>query len=237
MAGKTAQDRVIYAVGDVHGRDDLLAALHGMIAERHRAAHAGRPGLILHLGDLIDRGPDSRGAVDRVMRGVEGFETACLMGNHEAQLLLCLDAVDERPWRAWMKFDAEAALNSFGTSAARIAGDPAALAAVVGAERIAWLRALPVCHAEGRWFFAHAGVRPGVALGDQSRRDLMWIREEFLRSEADHGAVVVHGHTPAPAPQLRANRIGIDTDAARGGPLTAVELDGAAPPRLMQARG
>jgi serine/threonine protein phosphatase 1 len=225
---------LIYAIGDVHGQDGLLARLHARIAlDPGRPADAPTP-TVIHLGDYIDRGPESADVIDRIMRGTPAFDTVALMGNHEAMLLDCLDSDDRDVWMVWLANGGDRTLEALGYRL-RVQGyDPRALAEAVGRRRIDWLRSLPIQHRAGRYLFVHAGIVPGVPLEAQHPKDLLWIRRRFLDSDADHGVVVVHGHTPTEAPELRHNRIGIDTGAAWPRTLTAVALDGDAPPRLLQ---
>lgn len=226
---------VHYAIGDVHGRDDLLAALLERIAEHHGRVHPGRAGVVVQLGDVIDRGPRSAQALDRLRRGAPGFETVCLLGNHEAMMLACLGTDDPAAWAMWLANGGDATAASLGLELRCGVRDPFALRMALGPERIGWLRARPLSHAAGRWLFVHAGIAPGVPIAAQRPRDLLWIRAPFLESEADHGFIVVHGHTPGAEPELRANRIGLDTGAGHGGPLTAAVLDGDAAPVFLQA--
>jgi serine/threonine protein phosphatase 1 len=213
----------IYAIGDIHGCDGRLADLHGQIAGDLAARPCPAP-LMLHLGDYVDRGPDSRAVVTRLAAGdpVSGLPTLNLLGNHEQTMI---DALAGQPaaMTDWMIQGGREALRSWG-------GDPdsprESWAAWVPPEHLGFLRGLATCHRAGGYFFAHAGVRPGVPLEAQARQDLISIRQAFLYSEADFGAVVVHGHTPKPEPVLRPNRIGIDTGAVYGGRLTCAILEG-----------
>ena len=220
----------IYAIGDIHGRSDLLDKLYAQIrADAGRALPGHR--LVVHLGDYVDRGPDSRGVIDRVIDPpLPGFESVALIGNHDWMMRDFL----ERPVElgpGWMMNGAGATFASYGVDPPRFGEGPAGLTRASDALK----RALPPSHAaflgELRpmaaapgYLFVHAGIRPGVAQEDQQFEDLIWIREEFLHSAADHGAIVVHGHTIVDAPELRPNRIGIDTGAYRSGHLTAVVL-------------
>ncbi|WP_167767004.1 metallophosphoesterase [Jannaschia formosa] len=229
--------KVIYAVGDVHGRDDLLGELHGIIRDHHAARQDGREGLVVHVGDYVDRGPASAAVLDRVMAGVAGMESVCLMGNHEAMMLACTRTWDWQPWEVWRSNGGDATLDSLGVEVRFRQYDPEALCVALGPARLAWLRALPLSHIEGDYLFVHAGIAPGVPLEAQEARDLLWIRDRFLDSDADHGRIVVHGHTPGEAPVVRPNRIGLDTGAPVRGVLTAAVLDGSHPPAFLQARG
>lgn len=221
---------ITYAIGDIHGRDDLLELMYARIAhDPHREKDAPRP-TVVHLGDYIDRGPDSHKVLDRVMRGSDGFETIALLGNHESLLLDCLLSDDRDLWRLWLNNGGGSTLEALGLP---LGVDPRALTQALGEERIRWLRARPVCHIAGDYFFVHAGIVPGIPIEAQQRKDMLWIRTRFLESDADHGCIVVHGHTPTELPVVKKNRIGIDTGAARPRALTAVALSGGKPPRFL----
>lgn len=212
----------LYAIGDVHGCADRLARLLQLIGEDAATAPQSARRLIF-LGDYVDRGPDSRGAVDRVVAAPSfAAETVALMGNHEAMMLAALDRPDdEQAVSLWLANGALATLASYGA-------DPNLPAALwgeeVGEAHRRFLRRLAKWHAAGGYLFVHAGIRPGVPHTAQDEKDLLWIREPFLSSPDDHGAVVVHGHTPTREPVVRPNRIGIDTGAVYGGKLTALVL-------------
>jgi serine/threonine protein phosphatase 1 len=222
----------VYAVGDVHGRLDLLAGLHGLIAADAAAAGASRK-VIVYLGDYVDRGPDSRGVIELLMqRPLPGFEHVHLLGNHEDYLLQFLANAALGP--NWCSYGGRETLISYGVRpplpfAARDADFEIArraLADKIPPTHVAFLRNLKLTHAEGDYFFVHAGVKPGVALAEQQSEDLLWIRDEFLECRDDFGACVVHGHTIVAAPEERHNRIGIDTGAFATGRLTALVLEG-----------
>ena len=215
----------IYAVGDLHGRSDLLAKLHRCIDAETQPAQGA---LEVYLGDYLDRGHDSRGVLDALIsRRKEGRRCAFLRGNHEAALDLVLEgSLDLESWRAIGGF--ETAL-SYGVDPRRLAAaGPAAgeiLAQAVPPSHRRFVRTLRQSYRFGRYFFAHAGVRPGVPLDRQSAEDLLWIREPFLSASDDFGAIVVHGHTPNAEPELRANRINLDTGAFATGRLTCLRID------------
>ncbi len=220
--GWLAPGRRVYAIGDIHGCLVQLLALHDLI----RADLAARPiaePLLVHIGDYVDRGPDSRGVVALLAAGdpISGVTTVNLMGNHERTMLNALGG-EGAAATDWMISGGREALASWG-------GDPEAprpdWPAFVPPEDMTFLHGLALSHAADGYFFAHAGVRPGVAIADQSPQDLITIRNSFLYSEMNHGAVVVHGHTPRGAPEVRHNRIGIDTGAVFGGVLTAAVLE------------
>ncbi len=220
--GTIPDERRVYAIGDVHGCDDQLAAMHARIA----ADCAERPvgeAVLVHLGDYVDRGLDSAGVLRRIgvpPAGVARVVNLC--GNHEVMMLDALDGCSDQTAEAWLLNGGSATLASFG------AGDAprAEWAGLVGAATRKQLDNLKLRHLEGGYLFVHAGLRPGVALAEQSAHDMLWIREPFLSSSADHGLVVVHGHTPSAQPVLRRNRICLDTGAAFGGRLTCAVLEG-----------
>ena len=228
--GRLPEGRRIYAIGDVHGRLDLLRALIAAIDTEQKDAGTARPTLVL-LGDYVDRGPDSRGVVETLIEGpLPAFERVHLRGNHEDSFLRFLDDIAVGP--SWLYYGGAETLASYGIAAARDEDDPARLAALQAGfaaalpdSHRAFMRGLESCQAIGGYLFVHAGVRPGVPLAGQSLDDLLWIRGEFLQSAADHGHVVVHGHTIDRKPQIRRNRIGIDTGAFATGVLTCLVLE------------
>jgi serine/threonine protein phosphatase 1 len=216
--------RRVYAVGDVHGCLEKLAGLHALIAEDLVARPIAEPELV-HLGDLVDRGPDSAGVVELLSARspVPGLPTVNLMGNHELLMLSALSAKDDGPAELWMENGGGATLASWNVPHGAVV---AAWPRHIPVRHLLFLRDLAITHQVGPYFFVHAGVRPGVALALQTRMDLLWIREPFLSFAGDLGAVVVHGHTPRSRPEVRSNRIGIDTGAVMGGVLTCAVLEG-----------
>jgi len=220
--GVLPPDLRVYAVGDVHGclghLDDLHADIAADLAERPIA-----DALLIHLGDYVDRGPDSSRVVDRLLRkpAIPGLRMANLMGNHEHMMLSVLAAGDPQMARLWLRNGGDASLRSWGID---IDEPPARWRHRLPAEHLAWLRGLDLTHQLGNYLFVHAGVRPGIALSEQTPDDLMWIREPFLSWQGNLGLIVVHGHTPGEHPVLRVNRIGIDTGAVLGGRLTCAVL-------------
>jgi serine/threonine protein phosphatase 1 len=210
-----AKGRRIYAIGDTHACADKLKQLHELI----RADLTENPtnATLIHLGDFIDRGHDSAGALDLAI-GFDACPVVNLSGNHEATLIAALDG-DAASATDWMYYGGREALMSWGLAEH---APRETWAAGIPAHHIAFMRGLKFSHRIGPYFFAHAGVRPGVPLEAQSPDDLMRIRGAFLDSEADHGAFVVHGHTPVRerVADLRENRINLDTGAVFGGPLT-----------------
>ena len=214
----------IYAVGDVHGRLDLLEELYEQI-RAHAARHPAQRQVLLHLGDYVDRGPDSRGVILRVKAELAGFETVALKGNHEQMMLDFLEEGSGDALEIWLRNGGAAALESFGIDTDLDSVDREEAIASVGPDILRWLSTLVRSHREGGFFFAHAGVRPGVPLNRQRPEDLIWIRERFTDSDEDFGLRIVHGHSPSEAPVVRRNRIGIDTGAVWTGRLTAAILD------------
>ncbi|MEL7468315.1 MAG: metallophosphoesterase family protein [Pseudomonadota bacterium] len=223
---------LIFAIGDVHGCDGLLAEMHDRILDHARAFGANNA-TVVHIGDYVDRGRQNIAVIDRLMLGLPSVECICLKGNHEAMMLDCLGTDSSSVWTRWIRNGGDMTLHDLGYALDAHGFSPDALRTALGPERIAWLENLPLSHHASGYFFAHAGVKPGLPLDQQRDKDLMWIRYEFLESDADHGAIVVHGHTPTEHPVLRPNRIGIDTGAVMGGVLTAVILDPGTAPRFL----
>jgi len=229
----------LYCIGDVHGRVDLLSDLHEMI--RHDAhTFAGRR-TVVYLGDLIDRGMRSREVIDLLLdEPLDGFERIHLKGNHEQTLLDFIEYPEQAA--AWLAWGGRETAISYGVPLApglqRI--DPEAVrdALMMGLpdRHIEFYRGMTSYHESGGYLFVHAGIRPGVPLQAQSDSDLMWIRQEFLESEEDHGYVVVHGHSITEQVDVRPNRIGIDTGAFYSGVLTCLVLEGRER-RLLQTGG
>jgi len=233
MTSQTPPDTVIYAIGDIHGRLDLLAAIHERIAADARQRSAQRR-IVVYLGDYVSRGKDCLGVVDRVREWLPaGFERVTLKGNHEDLLLRFLDG-DLDMGRHWFDYGGLEALAHYGVAIPdRHARDDASVAhlrdrfaSALPQAHLDFFRSLPVSFQAGDYYFVHGGIRPGVPLAEQSDHDRMWIRKAFLDSDADHGAVVVHGHSISEHPVIRPNRIGIDTGAYRSGVLTCLLLEG-----------
>jgi serine/threonine protein phosphatase 1 len=220
--GSMPRGRRVYAVGDIHGCLDKLVALHRLIA----ADHAARPiaaAVLVHLGDAIDQGPDRAGVVALLAAGppIPALSVVNLLGDHERMLLDGL-AGDRAAATDWLWAGGREALASWGL--------PADLPreeweAALPEAHVAWLRSLVLTHREGDYLFTHAGIRPGVPLNEQSRDDLVTMRQPFLSSEQDLGVIVVHGHSSSPSVHIAANRIGLDTGAGIGGKLTCAVLE------------
>jgi serine/threonine protein phosphatase 1 len=227
----------LYAIGDVHGRLDLLARMHDMIAaeiERDRPADWR----VIHLGDYVDRGPDSAGVLDLLARrSADDPRILAVVGNHDLGFLDFL---------AVPRADGLFASHG-GADTARSYGvaidfrDPVALAAgwtelgsAVPEVHREYLAGLPYSLTFGDFFFCHAGIRPGVPLAEQSPEDLVWIRQAFHGWAQLHPKVIVHGHTPSAEPEVLGNRVNVDTAAFQTGRLTALVIDGTTK-RFLQA--
>ena len=239
-ADKSAlQPRRLYVIGDIHGRADLLEAMIAAIA-RDLNERPVEDSLTVTLGDYIDRGADSRSVLDRLVRNPFPTGFVALKGNHEDMLINFLanpSSADHWRWLGGLE-----TLHSYGVDVAPLrrglryeeAAD--SLRAAMPPEHLNFLATLRPMLTVERYFLCHAGVRPGIPLSRQSENDLLWIRDEFLESTVDFGKIVVHGHTPIQEPELRANRINIDTGAFMTGRLTCAVLEGTAV-RFLTARG
>lgn len=217
----------IYAIGDIHGRVDLLDRLHALIEADLASAPEHR--VIVYLGDYIDRGANSAQVIERVCRHRPGdAEVVALLGNHEAMMLEFLDA----PYGGslWLANGGDATLASYKVrvpaSYDELLITQRALRHALPRHHWQFLETLPVEARFGDYLFVHAGIKPGLPLDRQAREHMIWIRDAFLDSEADHGVVVVHGHTIVHEVEWRTNRIGIDTGAYTTGRLTALVLEG-----------
>ncbi len=222
----------LYAIGDVHGRHNLLVAMLERIAADIAARPHDRPRVVM-LGDYVDRGPDSRKVIETLMELEAGpLPATFLLGNHDSYIRAYLHDPDwfDRSYH-WLHASMGGAetLASYGVAGAS-EGVPArtrdAFAAAFPAEHLAFLDRCALWERVGGYVFAHAGIRPGVAMEDQTRDDLIWIREPFLSSGADFGFKVVHGHTIVREVEHRANRIAVDTGAIRTEVLSCVVLEG-----------
>ena len=219
-----------YAIGDVHGRLDLMLDLLAKI-EADNAARDPAKTYLIFLGDLVDRGPDSCGVIEHLISSAPDFaRLVFLKGNHEEFFLDVINGNDGM-LKDWLTYGGTECAQSYGVTEGWML-NASALAVM---ERL--IERVPQAHVDflstmadtfrfGDYLFVHAGIRPGVDLNNQVGRDLRWIREGFLNDRTDHGVVVVHGHTIVDAPEERSNRIGVDTGAYRSGVLTAIGLEG-----------
>ena len=222
---------VVWAIGDIHGRLDLLVPLLDAITSEFDESRAERK-MVIVLGDYIDRGPDSRGVVQLLasLPKSAGIEWRFLMGNHEKAMLDFLD--DATLGARWCEYGGDRALQSYGVRAPELAHRPEAwsraaadLRHKLSSDETTFLSTLELSVTVGDYFFSHAGARPGVPLNRQSNKDLMWIRQLFLESETEFECVVVHGHTPTAKVHIDHRRIGVDTKAYDSGVLSAVRLE------------
>jgi serine/threonine protein phosphatase 1 len=226
IAASTPADTRIYAVGDIHGRADLLLDTIARIEDdlrRRPIAYA----VEVYLGDYIDRGPDSSTVIDALAIRMVDNGAVCLRGNHEA---LMEDFLRERiDFESWQKLGALQTLASYYIQPRE--GDSSAdlrrrLHSLLPRTHELFLQCLHNSYACGDFLFVHAGIRPGVSIEQQDANDLIWIRREFLESDAHHGKFIVHGHSPVPHPDIRHNRINIDTGAWKTGTLTCAAIEG-----------
>lgn len=207
-------DRLTYAVGDIHGSYDKVA---GLI--RHCTAHCGENELrFVFLGDYVDRGSRSKDVVDLLMQlqAAAPERVVCLKGNHEEMLVSAAHFTDTQ---VWLDNGGDATLESYGV----------ACAADIPGDHLKWLARLPPSHADAKRFYVHAGIVPGVPFHEQRKEVMLWVRGRFLNDQRDHGLYVVHGHTPTDngRPQLRRNRLCLDTFAWHGNPLFAAVFNDA----------
>jgi serine/threonine protein phosphatase 1 len=222
-----------YAIGDIHGHLDKLQMLHDRIAD-DMAVHGAAP--VVHVGDLVDRGPDSAGVIDYLMTGqAQGADWVVLKGNHDRMFAgFMRDHAYHDPrlfsGLSWLhpRLGGGATLASYGVanpSSRPVAPVYMDARAAVPEAHLAFIEGLPVWHQRGDVIFVHAGIRPGIAMDLQLEDDLVWIREPFLIETASHGALIVHGHTVVDHPTHYGNRLNIDSGAAYGGPMTAVVIE------------
>lgn len=224
--------QIVYAVGDVHGMIDLLKALVRKILKDAAAFPGYRPRIVF-LGDFIDRGDHSKSVVDQLIAYSQSthVDWTFLRGNHEDSLLRFLKDPEFGP--QWVAYGGAPTFVSYGVPVPSSRQDGEAWAAAaealsqaIGPAHLAFFESLATSFTCGTYFFAHAGVRPGVALADQSENDLLWIRGQFLHDKRNLPAIVVHGHSPDSEPYIDHRRIGVDTGAYATGRLTAVRLMG-----------
>jgi serine/threonine protein phosphatase 1 len=227
--------RRVYAIGDIHGRRDLLDRMIEEI-RNDLAAYPVEHALTVTLGDYVDRGPDSRGVVERLAENPFPTEFVALKGNHEEMIFrfLCNPSFGSD----WARNGGIETLHSYGIDVGPMmrgrgyAPAAAAFEKALPRAHMAFFASLRICLSAGRYFFCHAGVRPGVPFARQREHDLLWIRDEFLRDRTDFGKIVVHGHTPSPDPEIRPNRINVDTGAFMTGRLTCAVLEAERPRSL-----
>ena len=207
----------VLAIGDIHGCFRALTTLA-------IAARIEHDDVLVTIGDYVDRGMESAQVVEWLLAGppVPVQLLVNLMGNHEQMMLAAIAQVDKDAGELWLRNGGADSLMSWGVSRTVAQKD---WASRIPVPHILFLRDLVLHHRIGPYLFVHAGIRPGVPVMQQTRQDLLWIREPFLSSKQDHGVVVVHGHSPRREPYVGNNRIGIDTGAVIGGALTCVVLE------------
>jgi len=219
----------IYAIGDIHGRLDLLEELLCRMDQDIKSRPVGRP-IYVFLGDYIDRGASSRQAIDLLIEHGRNCEAVFLMGNHEQIAIKCLSNPDL--FGQWMRLGGLETLISYGivpeatlSEARKIVEMQVAFHAALPQSHLRFFRNLQSRFSCGDFFFAHAGIKPEVDLSRQKEKDLLWIRNEFLSSNKDFGKIVVHGHTPTHSVEIKPNRINIDTGAFATGRLTCLVIE------------
>jgi serine/threonine protein phosphatase 1 len=226
---------LVYAVGDVHGRLDLLTQLEAAIAKDCAARQ--QPALLVLLGDLVDRGPSSAQVIDHVLaRAPEAIERICLMGNHEALMLGFF--ADPRPDAMWLSQGGRETLLSYGVPSAMLERPTRnslaqALRAYVPEEHLEFLRGMPVLLQTPTHIYVHAGIDSAVSIAEQSTDTLLWYRDDFAETYERLGHRVVHGHSYTSQPLVTDHRIAVDTGAYHTGTLSAVALSPGAPPRIL----
>ncbi len=220
--GKLPRGRRVYAIGDIHGCLAELRQLHAAIAS-DLLVRPPASAVLVHLGDYIDFGPDSAGVLALLAEGppIAGAAIVNLMGDHERTALDAL-AGDGAAATDWLHTGGEATLTSWGIAADMPRSD---WRTKVPAAHLNFLQRLGLEHREGDYLFVHAGIRPDVRLDRQAEDDLLGIRQSFLASEQDFGAIIVHGHSASPTPTIKPNRIGLDTGAGCGGRLTCAVFE------------
>jgi calcineurin-like phosphoesterase family protein len=222
----------VYAIGDIHGRVDLLRLLHQRIMADAALSEAGTRLLAIYLGDYVDRGLHSREVIEVLTcEPVPGFEAVYLRGNHDHEFVAFLE--DPVKSAAWLRYGGDATLYSYGVRVSpempaeeRLFALRDRLRAAVPPHHLAFLAGLPLTYEVGDYLFVHAGIHPDKPLDRQTPADLLWIRDEFLEADCDFGKVVVHGHSITEQPEVRENRIGIDTGACFTNALTCLVLQG-----------
>lgn len=240
-ASARVDGQLVYAVGDIHGRYDLLKDLLAQVLVDAQGRAAGRRPVLVLLGDYVDRGPQSAEVVEALtwLQGRRDLEIHVLKGNHEQALLEFLD--DPERGGPWLGFGGAETLASYGVAVPsgpqELVAARDALLARMPAAHLRRLQSLETLLVIGDYAFVHAGVRPGVALSAQVEEDLLWIRRDFLQSDGPFGKIIVHGHTwRDERPEVLEHRMGVDTGAYSTGVLTALRLEDDAV-GLLQARG
>ena len=230
-AAADAPQGTVYAVGDIHGRLDLLLKLEAMIRDDVARLGVGAPSLLVFLGDYVDRGPASRGVLEHLsVRSPLCSEEVFLRGNHEQVLLDFLASPDILD--SWSQFGGLETLFSYGLRPKLPLAEEAKselqaqFSAALPPAHLAFLQHTKLSHETAAQFFVHAGINPRAPLAQQKPSDMLWIRDEFLNSTKRHEKLIIHGHTPAPEPEILSNRINVDTGAYVTGKLSCAVLEG-----------
>jgi serine/threonine protein phosphatase 1 len=219
----------LYVIGDIHGRIDLLDRMADLIADDLELGDADSA-LTVTVGDYLDRGPNAKAVLDRLIRNPFPTDFLALRGNHEELLLTFLRDASTGP--LWRQFGGAETLHSYGLASQRVLSDrnypllASDLAAAIPQEHLVFLDTLQSSLNIGKFYICHAGVRPGIPLAAQSDDDLLWIRSPFLQTTANFGKIIVHGHTPVKTPEVKPNRLNIDTGAYLTGILSCAVLEG-----------
>ncbi len=223
-----------YAIGDIHGHLDRLREVHDLV-EQDRAREGGAD-VVVHVGDLTDRGPDSAGVISHLIDGqADGQPWVVLKGNHDRMFEWAVRATPRRdsflnPKYEWLhpRVGGLTTVQSYGVTGDGLSDSETLQQAhhAVPAGHKAFLAGLQTMYRTDDVVFVHAGIRPGVAIGDQIEDDLIWIREPYLSDTTDYGPLIIHGHTPVDAPTHFGNRVDIDSGVAYGGPLSVVAVEG-----------
>lgn len=225
-----------YAIGDIHGQIGMLEDAHARI-EKDRISTGDKSSPVVHLGDLVDRGPDSKGVIDFLIAGRDrGEPWIVVRGNHDAMFADFLSTTANpddalRKGLTWLngRVGGDTTLASYGVRTGGFRSRRAILEdarAAVPESHTRFLASLPMFHAAPEILFVHAGIRPGVPVTLQDPTDLMWIREEFLVDTRDHGSLIVHGHTPVEDARNYGNRVNLDTGAGFGRKLSVAVFEG-----------
>lgn len=217
----------LYAIGDIHGRADCLDRAHDLIDRDIEQSGPGEENLEIYIGDYVDRGPDSKGVIDRLIARSTKARLVALRGNHEIMMESFLRG--QTSFDDWRRLGGLETVLSYGVDARGLLAKggiaPRDLAEKVPVSHLRFISSLVGAHVAGAYCFVHAGIRPGVAIKDQSVEDLAWIRDDFLRYSGDFGAIVVHGHSPVAGIDFLHNRINIDTGAYMTNRLSVLRID------------
>lgn len=219
----------VYAVGDIHGCLRQLKQVFRRI-DQDAITPGAHKNIEVYLGDYVDRGPDSAGVIDCLIERSRTRHVVCIKGNHED--LLEQFSRGDLALQNWMAYGGSDTLRSYGATPQLLTGEADALRTLIPPTHLEFIANLSSQFQIGPYFFTHAGVRPGRSLEDQSTTDLMWIREEFLDYEGNFGAIVIHGHTPSTAVDVRHNRICVDTGAYMTGKLSCIRIDESGPKEI-----